>query len=86
MDKKPVYLYEHIGDQPGRNTRQEADRVGVHLLRDTRNFETGTAKKTFIPRTIQDWNNLPTTLRTQTSLKLFKKQLRLWTRKNIPIK
>ena len=86
MDKKPVYLYEHIGDQPGRTTRQEADRVGVHLLRDTRNFKTETAKKTFIPRAVQGWNNLPTSLREQTSLVLFKKQLRLWTTENIQIK
>ena len=28
MEKKPVYIYEHIGNQTGRNTRQEADRVG----------------------------------------------------------
>ena len=86
MDKKTVYLYEHIGDQPGCTTRQEADRVGVHLLRDTRNFKTETAKKTFIPRAVQGWNNLPTCLREQTSLVLFKKQLRLWTTENIPIK
>ena len=86
MDKKPAYLYEQIGDQPGRNTRQEADRVDVSILRDIRRFKTGTAKKTFIPRAIQDWNNLPTSLRTQTSLGLFKKQLRIWTTENIPIK
>ena len=86
MDKKTVYLYEHIGDQPGRTTQQEADRVGVHLLRDTRNFKTETAKKTFIPRAVQGWNNLPTSLREQTSLVLFKKQLRAWISRNIPIK
>ena len=86
MDKKPVYIYEHIGDQPGRNTRQEADRVGEHHLRDIRNFKTGTAKKTFIPRAVQDWNNLPTSLREETSLVLFKNKLRAWISKNIPIK
>ena len=85
MDKKPVYIYEHIGDQPGRNTQQEADRVGDHILRDIRNFETGTAKKTFIPHAVQDWNNLPTSLREQISLVLFKKKLRAWMLQNIPI-
>ena len=79
MDKKTVYLYEHIGDQPGCTTRQEADRVGVHLLRDTRNFKTETAKKTFIPCAVKGWNNLPTSLREQTSLGLIGKKLRAWT-------
>ena len=86
MDKKPVYIYEHIGDQPGGNTRQEADSAGEHNLRDIRNFKTGTAKKTFIPRAVQDWNNLPTSLREETSLVLFKNKLRAWISKNIPIK
>ena len=52
MDKKPDYIYQHIGDMQGRNTRQEAERVGNNLLRDVRNMEKETAKRTFIPCTI----------------------------------
>ena len=78
MDKRPAYIYEQIGVLPGRNTRQEADRVGSHLLKDIRNLETGTAKKTFIPRTIDDWNALPISLREIKSLRLFKIKLKNW--------
>ena len=86
MDKKPEYIYEHIGDNPGRHTRQEQDRVGSNLLRDVRNLKTGTANKSFIPRTVQDWNNLPVNLREASNLVLFKKELRAWISSSIPIK
>ena len=39
-DQKPKYLFEKIGAQPGRNTRQEADRMGNNTLKDIRNLET----------------------------------------------
>ena len=86
MDKKPKYIYEHSGDNPGRHTRQEQDRVGSNLLKDVRNLKTGTAKKSFIPRTVQDWNNLPVNLREARTLVLFKKELRAWISSSIPIK
>jgi hypothetical protein len=38
MDKKPDYIYQHIGEMQGRNTRQEAEIVGRSLLRDVRNM------------------------------------------------
>ena len=86
MDKKPKYIYEHIGATPGRHTRQEQDRVGSTLIRDVRNLKTGTANKSFIPRTVQDWNNLPVNLIEARSLVLFKKELRAWVSSSIPIK
>ena len=86
VDKKPEYIYKHIGDKQGRNTRQEADRVGSNILRDVRNMEKETAKKTFIPRTIEDWNSLPTQLREISTLASFKKELKLWIRESIPVR
>ena len=38
-DKAPVYIYDHIGDTPGRNTRQEADRIEANLLKATGSLE-----------------------------------------------
>ena len=86
MDKKPDYIYQHIGDMQGRNTRQEAERVGNNLLRDVRNMEKETAKRTFIPRTIEDWNSLPVRLREINSITLFKKELKQWIRESIPVR
>ena len=85
-DKAPVYIYDHIGDTPGRNTRQEADRIAANILKDDRDFKTGTARKTFIPRSIEDWNNLPVDMRTITNLQLFKKRLKTWVKENVPLK
>ena len=37
-----------------------------------RGFETATALKSYVPRTIVDWNNLPDYLRKMDNIKLFK--------------
>ena len=85
-DRKPTYLFEKIGAQLGRNTRQEVGRVSSHVLKDSRKFETGTAKKSFIPRTIEDWNNLPNYLREIDKIRNFKIRLKIWIKDTVPIK
>ena len=85
-DKKPVYIFNHIGTQAGRNTRQEADRISANFLKDARNLETGTARKTFIPRTVDDWNELPDEIRAAVSQQVFKRKLRTWVQGNVPLK
>ena len=85
-DKKPVYIFNHIGTQAGRNTRQEADRISANFLKDARNLETGTARKTFIPRTVDDWNELPDEIRAAVSQQVFKRKLRTWLQGNVPLK
>ena len=85
-DKKPVYIHDHIGNQSGRNTRQEVDRVSANILKDARNLESGTARKSFIPRTVDDWNELPDDIRAAVSQQVFKIRLRTWVQENVPIK
>ena len=85
-DKKPVYIHDHIGNQSGRNTRQEVDRVSANILKDARNLESGTARKSFIPRTVDDWNELPDDIRAAVSQQVFKIILRKWVQENVPIK
>ena len=53
---------------------------------DKRSFKIDTAKKGFITRTINDWNNLPRHLREIPNLKQFKFKLKSWVKDNIPIK
>ena len=86
MDKKPVYIYQQLGISKGRNTRVETERVESNMIKDTRNFQRGTSKKTFIPRAISDWNSLPVNLRQIEDAPTFKKQLRLWIVENVPVK
>ena len=86
MDKKPVYIYKQLGISKGRNTRVETERVESNMIKDTRNFQKGTTKKTFIPKAINDWNSLPANLRQIEDVPTFKKQLRLWIVENVPVK
>ena len=85
-DKRPHYIYEKIGATAGRSTRQEEERLANHILKDERGFETATALKSYVPRTIGDWNNLPDYLRKMDNLKLFKPKLKLWIKENVPVK
>ena len=86
MDRKLSYIYKNIGDQPGRSTRQESSRTENHQLKEIRNLGTETARRTFVPRSIHQWNSLPLNLREVNSIAVFKKSLKLWTKETITIK
>ena len=78
QDKKPVYIYDRISKF---STRLRDRRQ----IKETRHFKTDTANRSFIPRAINDWNNLPYSLRETTSLRIFKSELKSWIRNNIDI-
>ena len=84
--KKPSYIYKRIGNETVSNTRQELNRVNSRLLRDFRGMRTETARTTFIPRTIGQWNRLPQELRNIEDINQFKCQLRTWIVQNTPCK
>ena len=85
-DKKPRYIYERMGIKKMSNTRQETQRVISGILKDFRCMRTETARKSFIPRSIGQWNLLPEELRTTKNLNEFKSKVKEWVRLNIPIK
>ena len=85
-DKKPIYIYKRIGDNPSSNTRQETQRTNSRLLKDFRGLKSETARKTFIPRTVAQWNGLPSELRMIDDLPAFKLQLKTWIWRNVPCK
>ena len=80
QDKKPKYIYQQI------NSKFNFRSAERNKIRETRFFKTDTAKKSFIPRTIIDWNSLPTEITEIPTLNLFKSKLRLWVKNNVPIK
>ena len=80
-EKTPKYLYDKISTEFP-NTRQ----APANSLKGTRQFKTVTAQRSFLPRTIQDWNDLPCCLQEITSLLHFKLKLKLWIKENVPIK
>ena len=78
IEKTPVHIHSKIRI-PTRETRK-------NLLQDKRNFKTATALKSFIPRTIKDWNALPADLTQTTDFKMFKTKLRKYIMENTSVK
>ena len=79
-EKKPDYLYNKLKDKIALRTTDKTK------IRETREFRTDTARRSFIPRAINDWNNLPNEIRETHSFNVFKTKLRAWVKSNIPIK
>ena len=80
-EKSPKYLYDQLSKEYP-NTRLSA---GGALL-GRKKVRTGTAKRSFLPRTIEDWNGLPNQLRESPNLRVFKLKLKKWIKDNVPIK
>ena len=79
QDMKPVYLYNKISTRFNVDTRLAA----TNGIREVRKIKTKIGKQSFLPRTIDQWNNLPPDIRTITSLKKFKMKLKLWVKQNL---
>ena len=81
QEKKPTYIFNKLN----KNLRET--RTTDHLtLYDSRNFKTTTALKSFIPRTIKEWNLIPLEIRATESSELFKRSLKLYIKENITVK
>ena len=75
----PRYVHKLISEPFPFKTRL-ADTGGI---RDTRNFLPNIGQTSFIPRTINLWNDLPTDIRMENTPKEFSKKLREWVRNNV---
>ena len=80
-ENKPAYLYSKI-DTPTRETRHSSAKT----LRDRRQFKTNTAFKSFLPRSIRDWNSLPKEILDIEDNDIFKIKLRHYIIEKTPIK
>ena len=52
-------------------------------IREVRKIKTNIGKRSFLPRTIDQWNKLPPDIRTIPSLKKFEIKLKLWVKRNL---
>ena len=81
-NKKPGYIYSKISHKFNKVTRI-ATSGGI---KDLRRFESTLAQQSFLPRTVKVWNEqLPAEIRSETSMKLFQKKLRVWVKKDVKI-
>ena len=77
---KPRYIFSKISQIFPRETRLST----TGGIRDIRGFKTSLAKKSFLPRTIQIWNEqLPAEIRTEKRISKFKEKLKKWVKENI---
>ena len=79
-EKKPIYLYNKLS-QPSNsyNTRL----ISENCIRPPNSLRTATAEHSFINREIASWNSLPSDIRTEKSLKIFKTKLKSWVKDSI---
>ena len=77
---KPRYIFFKIAQNFTRETRLST----TGGIRENRGVKTTLAKKSFLPRTIQIWNEqLPAEIRTEKSISKFKEKLKKWLKENI---
>ena len=81
QDRKPVYLSEKISNEFQHKTRLATG----NEVRETEKVKSDERKKSFIPRATKQWNSLPVSLRSFVTLKQFKKELKVYVRRNVNI-
>ena len=81
-DRKPEYLYSQVKFQTFRRETRNSD----HLTLVTNKLRAATAGKSFLPRTIQQWNSLPFNLREISDKVAFKLSLKKHIKDYIPVK
>ena len=76
---KPRYIFSRISHKFTRTTRLST----TEGIRENRGFKTSLAKKSYLPRTIQIWNEqLPAEIRTEKRMSKFKEKLKKWFKEN----
>ena len=78
MNQRPVYLHNQVSTRFRVNTRLSAN----NGIRGTRHNQSELGRKSFLPRTINQWNNLPAEVRSAPSLGKFKMKLKSWVRQH----
>jgi hypothetical protein len=81
QDGKPVYLHEQISKEFQQKTRLAT----TNGIKETEKIKSDERKRSFIPRATKNWNGLPVKLRSLTSVKLFKKELKIYVQINVNI-
>jgi hypothetical protein len=81
QDKKPVYLHDKISKSFQQNTRLAMG----NGIKETEKIKSDERKKSFIPRATKTWNSLPVSLRSFVNIKIFKKELKNYVKKNVKI-
>ena len=79
QDKKPTYIYDKISTPFNVNTRLARS----NGIKENWRMKSKIGKQSFIARATTEWNRLPPDIRTTSSLKIFKKKLRIYVRQNL---
>ena len=78
MNQKPVYLHRQVSAQFSVNTRLAVS----HGIRGTRHTQSEIGRKSFFPKTLNQWNSLPADVRSAPSLGKFKMKLKTWVKQH----
>ena len=78
LEKKPAYLYNQVSATFNVNTRLAVN----NGIRETRRVKSSIGRLSFLPRTISQWNSLPHTIRSISSLAQFKDRVKPWVKQH----
>ena len=81
VNKTPQYIYSRL-----KFNERDSRTSDNMMLVENRRYKTATASRSFLPRTIKDWNKLPIDIRSTENHVFFKKQVKIFIKDNIPIK
>ena len=81
QERKPVYLDKKLSQDFNYKTRFAEG----HAIRVNYNIKHDCMEKSFIPRSVKTWNTLPAEIKGSENINIFKQQLKIWVKKNIPI-
>ena len=81
QDRRPRYFCDKFNQEFSRETRL----AGEGGIRKTTTLKRTLTQNSFIPRSIDIWNKLPQDTRQAKNLNIFKKRLKQWIIKNVPI-
>ena len=78
QDRRPVYLYNQVSRSFNMNTRL-AETNGIN---NQRRINSNLGKMSFLPRTVEQWNQLPPDIRLLSDILKFKAALKSWVKQN----
>ena len=81
QEGKPKYFLDKFKKKTGYKTRFAEDGG----IKKEKILQYSDSKNSFVPSSIEIWNNLPCDLRASEKLEVFKKNLKKWIRNNIKI-
>ena len=83
--KYPVYLYKILSSEPPTYRTRFIAQSNLRRLRENMNTSHVISQNSFRWRASSQWNELPVNIKTSLSIAIFKTNVKMWIKKNVPL-